>query len=344
MNCNIKTSFALLLAITNSAAVLAAEDMTIYGVVDIFAARQAGQKALTAIDGRGGPAGSRIGFKGGESLGSGLKAIYTLEYAINPDSNAGITAARQQFVGVESSTLGTLSAGFQYAPAFLLAPRFDVMDGSGLMAARAPLASAADATISSGNRARWSNSLAYTSPKLGGAQVLGIYANHDDETSAQASADNRWGLGASYNMGPLDVAVIYHNIGAGAGVKDTKEFFVAGSYNFGSVRVMGTYQQKDADGSTDKDNKLWSASFVVPVAANGEFQAGYAALNSRGQDNDGNSLTLGYIHRLSKRTSLYAAVNRLHYDRLATRTSSIEGSLAAGETANTYVAGITHRF
>lgn len=343
MKLNYKTSSALLLALANSAAVLAADGPTIYGVVDIFMARQSGEKAITAIDGRGGPAGSRLGFKGGEDLGNGLKAVYALEYAISPDINGGPTAARQQFVGIESP-LGTVSGGFQYAPGYLLAPRFDVMDGSGLMAARAPLASAADATISSGNRARWSNSLAYTSPKVGGLQAMGIYANYDDETSAHPTADNRWGLGASYNRGPLDVAAVYHNIGAGAGLKDTKEFFIAGSYDFGTVRLMATYQQKNADGATDKDSKLWSASFVMPVAANGEFQAGYAALNRKGQDNDGDSLTVGYIHRLSKRTSLYAAVNRLHYERLAPSTNSIEGTLAAGETANTYVAGITHRF
>lgn len=343
MKLNNKTAIALLLAIGNSAAALAADGTTIYGVVDIFMARQSGDKAVTAIDGRGGPAGSRIGFKGAEDLGNGLKAIYTLEYAISPDTNAGISAARQQFVGIDSK-LGAVTAGFQYAPGYLLAPRFDVMDGSGLMAARAPLASAADATISSGNRARWSNSLAYTSPKVGGLQAMGIYANYDDESSVHPAADNRWGLGASYQQGPLDVAVVYHNVGVGAGLKDTQEFFVAGSYDFGAVRLMATYQEKNADGATDKDSTLWSASFVAPVAANGEFQAGYAALKSRGQDNDGNSITVGYIHRLSKRTSLYAAVNRLHYDPLATRTSSIEGTLAAGETANTYVAGITHRF
>jgi predicted porin len=56
--------------------------------------------------------GSRLGFKGEEALGNGLKAIFTLEYSLNIDNNTGVGSssgglfARQQFVG--------LSGAFRY--------------------------------------------------------------------------------------------------------------------------------------------------------------------------------------------------------------------------------------
>jgi predicted porin len=67
--------------------------------------------------------GSRLGFRGEEALGNGLKAIFTLEYSLNIDDNSGVgnttsgLQARQQFVGL-SGGFGAITLGRQYAPGY----------------------------------------------------------------------------------------------------------------------------------------------------------------------------------------------------------------------------------
>lgn len=327
--------------------VLAQSNVTIYGVIDMFIGRTNGGGDITALDGRGGLSGSRLGFRGSEDLGKGLKALWAYELSISPDTGTGAVSSRQSWLGLQGNW-GTASGGFQYAPGYLVAPRFDPLEGSGLIAPRAPLAVAGDYTISSGSRARWSNSVRYESPDFNGLVLQGIFANHNDEDSARPSGDDRWGLGATFKRGPLDLGLVYHNVGAGIGVRDSKEAYVAASYDFRVVRVMGTWQKKEAAGSTSADSKLYSIGFVLPVTGATAIEGGFARLDRRGGDADGNSATVGAIHHLSKRTSLYAAYNRLHYDDGAVAAplsrAGIQTAVDAGETAHTLLAGIRHKF
>ncbi len=121
-----------------------------------------GDKADTGMF-NGGESPSRIGFKGSEDLGSGLKAIFTLEtgfnspngviangpasLANNPTKNAAGVAVpqttvnadsslagqlfnRQAFVGLSSSELGTFTAGRNYSLGYDTLLAYDPMEGS----------------------------------------------------------------------------------------------------------------------------------------------------------------------------------------------------------------------
>src|SRR5574343_1812592 len=101
-----KKIIALAVAALASTAAFAQTNVTIYGIADVgvagsFGGGQGGQANVIS----GGLSGSRIGFKGVEDLGNGLKALFTLEYSIDMDANTGVGAgtsagARQQFVGL----------------------------------------------------------------------------------------------------------------------------------------------------------------------------------------------------------------------------------------------------
>src|SRR5574343_864641 len=104
-----KKIIALAIAGLASTAAFAQTNVTIYGVADVGYAhlRADGKKSMNNID-SGLLAGSRIGFKGVEDLGNGLKALFTLEYALAMDTNGSVgqidspwsgTATRQSFVG-----------------------------------------------------------------------------------------------------------------------------------------------------------------------------------------------------------------------------------------------------
>src|SRR5574343_633103 len=110
-----KKIIALAVAALASSAAFAQSNVTIYGIADVgyFHMSADGKKPMNNVD-SGGLAGSRIGFKGVEDLGNGLKALFTLEYALALDNNSGVgyadtpwssTVARQQFVGLSSNTL-----------------------------------------------------------------------------------------------------------------------------------------------------------------------------------------------------------------------------------------------
>ena len=95
-----KKLIALAVAGLASTAAFAQTNVTIYGVADLgYVASSSNRNGTTTgnanyngID-SGIWGGSRIGFKGEEALGNGLKTIFTLEYYIAPDENTGVGAA-----------------------------------------------------------------------------------------------------------------------------------------------------------------------------------------------------------------------------------------------------------
>jgi len=63
---------------------------------------------------------SRLGFKGTEDLGGGLKAHFVTESDINPVTTTTVIGNnRQSYVALESSSFGTVAVGYQYSPVHL---------------------------------------------------------------------------------------------------------------------------------------------------------------------------------------------------------------------------------
>ncbi len=127
-----KKIIALAIAGLASTAAFAQSNVTIYGIADVGVAQARSSGNLTATTVRsGGLSTSRIGFKGVEDLGNGLKALFVLEYALDVDQNTGIGGAasrattgmgaagpaRQQLVGLTGG-FGTVAAGRLQTTAF----------------------------------------------------------------------------------------------------------------------------------------------------------------------------------------------------------------------------------
>eukprot|EP00952_Eustigmatos_sp_NYUAD-ZCMA_P012266 49332-Eustigmatos_ZCMA.PRE.1 len=64
------------------------------------------------------PHGSRWGLKGAEDLGGGVKTVFQLENGFDVDTRqafqGGLLFGRQAYMGLSSSTLGTVTVGRQY--------------------------------------------------------------------------------------------------------------------------------------------------------------------------------------------------------------------------------------
>jgi predicted porin len=106
-----------------AAPALAQTNVQIYGTIDMGVSHrtnsyQNGVASKTSID-SGMSEGNRLGFKGVEDLGNGLKALFTLEAGFDGDTGeqaqGGRLFGRQAFVGL-TSDYGTVIAGRLYTP------------------------------------------------------------------------------------------------------------------------------------------------------------------------------------------------------------------------------------
>lgn len=104
-----KKSLIALAAVAAVGAASAQSSVTLYGVLDAgynnLSATNAG--SLSRVTGNGANQSSRIGFRGVEDLGGGLKASFVLEAGINVDSGAGSTTTSNNMTLGQSASTGS---------------------------------------------------------------------------------------------------------------------------------------------------------------------------------------------------------------------------------------------
>uniref|UniRef100_UPI00311EA0D6 porin n=1 Tax=Thauera sp. SDU_THAU2 TaxID=3136633 RepID=UPI00311EA0D6 len=219
-----KKLIALAIAGLVSAPIFAQSNVTIYGVADAFVGiGKHGENDFRGVN-SGGLSGSRLGFRGTEDLGNGLKAVFVLEQGFNIDTgeqalmggnsdNSDIdpdndryndSFSRQAYVGL-SGAFGTVALGRQYAPGFFFA-----YDGTAAatVGPHSILSGQSGMTITPNSAARWNNSVTYTG-SFSGLTARVIYSAQGVETSEKPSDDDAYGLGLEYANGPLKVGGVY---------------------------------------------------------------------------------------------------------------------------------------
>jgi predicted porin len=347
-----KKIIALAVAGLMSGAAFAQSNVTVYGIADGYYAHYSTDGLTANVSNSGGLAGSRLGFKGEEALGGGLKAIFTLEYGLNIDDNSGVgtTLARQQFVGLAGG-FGQVTFGRQYAPGYAALVNNDPFMGS----TPSPIASILQEggglggnTINSTSAARWNNAIAYQSANFSGLTLKGIYdfgQTSEIKVDGVSERDSRYGLGANYANGPMNLDVVYQNIENSTAISspNTAEWYFGASYNFGAVKVLGSYQTKNDKSTANKDNKAYDIGVQIPMGAS-TIAVSYARLNPEGADNSSSAWGAAYLYSLSKRTTLYATYTHVSNDNNANASPANLGVLKNGNSANLLATGINHSF
>ncbi len=227
-----KKLIALAIAGLVSAPVFAQSNVTVYGVVDAFVGYgKYDDNKFTGIT-SGGLAGSRIGFRGTEDLGNGLKGVFTLEYGIDIDQNEGIgsrgtaknsaTRARQQFVGLQGD-FGFVGLGRQYSPGYWTSAKYDAIP-TVPFSPQFLLAMASGSNIVAGSAARVSNALNYKSPNWGGLTLNAIYGFNEENQDNERGAGDLAAIGLDYSNGPLGVGLVYSQVKQKDGAIGTEKF------------------------------------------------------------------------------------------------------------------------
>lgn len=316
-----KKSLIALAVLAASGAAMAQSSVTLYGVLDTGLTYSKGDESVYGMTHVGGNVNSRLGFRGVEDLGNGLKATFNLEAGMgvddgnnymDKDSN-GMAFRRTSTVGLQGS-FGEVRLGRMLTSSYLAVSRYDAFGDTGIGA------SLAWNPTNTGYAPRTENAISYTSPNFSGFKFGAEYGFGEQ----QKASDKRYiGIGATYDNGPLSLGLGFDRLNGDTADNTAWDlnqttWQLGGAYNFGVAKLMGFYKQsKDKETGLNAGNdslklKTFGLGVTAPVGAAGEVRASYnhyrASADITGLNTPtlkANQLSLGYVHNLSKRTALY---------------------------------------
>jgi predicted porin len=312
---------------------------------------------------------SRIGFKGDEGLGGGLKAVWQIESGVNMDGKGTSTlGTRNTYLGLAGG-FGTFLVGKHDTPFKMFGRSLDPFGDT--------IADTRQLTNIGGVwDLRPANVLAYVTPDFNGfkgvmAYVTGldnaVYTDTAGATTVGGADNNKLtavSLNGTYTNGPIYVGAAYesHNtknaIGAAAGAENPSAWRLGGSYAFGPAKVGAMWQKvsnTDVTTTVDVNRTAWTLfgtyAFGMETVKLAYTQVGQMMNDSNGvADTDANLLALGIDHKLSKRTSAYAQYTALTNENAAQfALGGVSGygdavTPGVGKDPSAFSVGMIHKF
>lgn len=324
-------------ATLGASAAMAQSTVNVYGRLNVTLERQ---KAGSAKDNVVANNSSRIGFRGTEDLGGGLKAFFLIEHGFDPttgqanasfwgrESNVGLMG---NFGKVRLGNMGPTAAYFT-VPDYISMHNHDT-------------GSSSDAFYlypGSGT-----NAVSYTTPNFGGATVEAQVAEATGGFKRTYVVAANWvggplHIGATYLRGPTS---FFGTVGAPTG--DGKEFGVRALYELGPVTLGAYYVRNQLDvlgtGADLKRNSYRASAMYTLGATEIHANVGRAARVSglAVGDTAATQYTVGANYNLSKRTKLYGFYTRVSNQANATYNTGITGG---NNDFSSLAAGIRHNF
>ncbi len=357
----------------------AQSSVTVYGIIDTGynsleytnSANTKNERAriIAGDAGAGGEAASsRLGFRGTEDLGGGMKANFVVESNIGGTST--VLGDRAFWAGLQDAKLGELRIGRQdtfgrtvwlgadqLAAANVVGNLAHSNAGTTIDSDPAPIGSTAAtfANTSTGSHTARLVSANYLSPRMNGVQLsLGLMSDTTEQTGA-AKVDTGSGsqVGLNYAAGKLTAGIAYLEAKTTTQASNainsslkTKETVGAASYDLGVAKVAYIYNKRDVDqgvaagavtGQVNRESHSFSVS--APVGAKTVLRAGYGfgeyksgAASAYNGDLKGMQAAVNY--NLSKRTMAYVIYG----------DESREISSTTKAKAKEYSVGVRHSF
>lgn len=312
--------------------------LTVYGSFD------GGLRNLTNVDAAGNSKlsinslgtynSNRLGFKGVEDLGNGLRARFTLESGFF--GGTGAMAAADQLFGRESTVglsgpWGSIDLGRQFSVSARTISGYDPFNFKYLSII--PLSKEIIGISSD----RFNNDVQYTG-KFGNFTARAEYV--PGEVAGSAQTGTALAAGGSYAAGPLSVGMAYTkwNDFGGLGM-DRTQATIGGGYTLGALRISGGYidnKVKTTGADTISQSSWIGAGYnITPtLALSGAYYKTKGSVSNLAREKD--LLIVGGTYALSKRTNFYAETDHNRFSG---------GAIVNGQTSQTGISGgINHSF
>ncbi len=364
------------LAMVAGTAQAQSSNVTIYGIIDLgvntveaTTTGAAKESYSTTGQGKGSLSSNRIGFRGTEDLGGGLRANFMLEYEHGPATGNFEQSQRETWVELADQKMGSLRLGrttglSHRVIAGNLASGGNNMVGS--LAYYTPVNGTAAVTTSgseySGLDATAANrihgigtnsqvfvnrAITYVSPNVSGFTLSGQYAEdrRNDSTARDADSTRIQGYSVGYVAGKLSLSAAslesVTKTDSSTAVKN-KVNTIGGNYDFGVVKAYALYaQNKTLNIANTEQSKsdVMSVGLQVPVSAKVnawvEYGDGETKTTDRATSYDRTGYQVGARYSFSKRTDLYA----IYGEQDAKKASNGDKSELKG-----YAVGVRHTF
>ena len=329
-----KKTLIALAAVAATGAAFAQSSVTLYGVADVAVGKAdtaAGAGLSNTIAATANPTGlgfgndkfqavannilnngnSRIGFRGVEDLGGGLKAGFNFEQAVNIAN--GATEANQFQRAANMSLMGgfgEIRAGRSVTPSYYSFASWELTGAANYSAV-------ANQFKFVGAGSRDAAQIMYRSPSFSGLTVDVATVLKGNDAAATAGDQSKYDIAATYVAGPLAASLAYNKV-SGA----TKNVAVGAKYNLGAFTVAGSLQDP---AGVKKGFTIGVSAPVGPVTLTADIAR---ATNTADKNTD---FVLEAKYALSKRTFAYGVYMR-------------DGAVAGGKSINAYTVGVRHNF
>lgn len=302
-----KKSLIALAVLAASGAAMAQSSVTLYGVADLSLAKTnapvAGNATRTAfqLSGSGtmNNGTSRLGVRGVEDLGGGLKASFNFEHGLNMENGAGNLSGGQMWSRAAWLALqggfGRFQMGRSLNPSFYGVAAWELTGTANYSAVGTQF-------NFTGQGPRSSSLVQYTTPNMGGfSATLGYNFKPDNiVTGGNVTGNAKYDLNVIYANGPLAAALSYNktNGNNALGQSYKGNMALGASYDFGMVKVAGSIQNNGGP------SKGFSIGASVPLGA---FAVTLDIARENGTGMKNTDFVLEGKYALSKRTFAYAA-------------------------------------
>ena len=349
-----KKSLLALATLTAFAGVASAQSsVTAFGIVDLAArnVKNGNAGSIKSLSSSG-QATSRLGFRGIEDLGGGLRAGFWLESELGPDTGAaGSTVSGANVFWARRATVslmggfGEVRMGRDLNVTYTSIGTFDPFGYVGV----ASLANVRGGFLGQGGATtavRSSNTISYYLPAMGGLYG-GLMVG-----AGEGSINKYTAVRLGYAAGPLNMSFATGKTErAFTMVDDIKTTNLGASFNFGFATLGAAYEKSEY---STLDSKLATGYLTMPLGQ-GLLKAQYTKTSGAGfgvltQQFSAKMFGVGYVYNMSKRTSLYTNYGSINNDGTATSgaafttTGAGPAGMARGQTSPGYEFGIRHDF
>ena len=301
-----KKSLIALAVLAASGASMAQSSVTLYGVADAGVVKLHGDKTKMGSATTMNNGSSRLGVRGVEDLGGGLKVGFNFESGLSLNDGAADATfwARQANLWV-GGNWGTFKMGRAFAPSYNGVAAWELTGAANYSVVNATYGWA-------GAGSRNSSQFSYKTPAgLGGFSAeVGYIAKGNS-----AADQSKWDANVIYANGPISASLAANKLSSGKA-----NWALGGKYNFGTFAVAGGYNAR-------RDGVRREGFSIGGQAQFGAFTV--TADVARDRKNDAGKKFTNFVlegkYALSKRTFVYVAGLR-------------------ADSTNNYGLGIRHNF